>query len=1037
MPFSIQSWKGNLKKRFEGWSGRMKESGVKSIYAFVSASALLPVIQAVNGGDLAPIMELGKLVSGLGTSLLANRLQGWKDEADAAKKIESEIENNQDLRKELDELLQKLDAVTYAEKSLREDDRKWFEETLRKELDRMGNLQSFENVFIKADAVFIQPSDSLDPIALRNVYLNHLFQQCRQLSLAGVDPKAVIDEKEAQLKLDAVYTALITLTPEEHENLLKEKSPEREGRRQSVMEQLDLHNRLVILGDPGSGKSTFVNFAALCFSGEFLGDEKINLEMLRSPLPEEDEEKRKPQPWNHGALMPVRIILRDFAARGLPPVGEKATSDHIWQFVESELALKEYAAYLKKELIEKGGLVFFDGLDEVPEADKRRTQIRQSVEDFADTFHRCRIIVTSRTYAYQKQDWRLSEFSETVLAPFSRAQINNFIDHWYIHTANIRGTNRVDAQGKAEKLKRTISGNNRLYALAERPLLLTLMASLNAWRGGSLPEKREVLYADTVDLLLEWWVAPKTVRKSDGTIKVLQPSIAEFLKIDKDKVRNLLNELAFTVHKCQPEVMGTADISEKDLVSGLIDLSNNPEVKPARLIEFLVDRAGILLPRGIKVYTFPHRTFQEYLSACYLTDTDFPDQIAELVRKEPNRWREVALLACAKAARGTSSIIWTFVDAMCYCEPEDISKKTEDIWGAHIAAEALAESTNLTKLSEPNRKKLEKVRLYLREIISINAFPPGERTTAGVNLARIGDARKEVISLDEMPFCLVPKGDFQMGEKEGLHRNDTLSHDFWISQYPVTQSQFQKFIDDSGYKKEEYWKEAKDVKIWQDGKVKGRWDDTFREGPYQFSIPFSLPDHPVVGVTWYESLAFTRWLNEVWKNQGILPGDLIVKLPTEAEWEKAIRGGLEIPIKKFMKPVNDMNKIGVPTLEANTDPERIYPWGNEPDTNCANYSDTGIGSTSAAGCFSTGVTPYGCEEMSGNVWEWTRSIYKEYPYVPDDGRENLNESKDSYRVIRGGCFNNISGFVRCAYRGGDNPDDGDDVIGFRLVFSPF
>ena len=1045
MSFTLQSWKEDLKKHLEGWRGRMKQSGVNSIYAFVSASALLPVIQAVSGGDLTPIMELGKLFSGLGTSLLANRLQGWNNEADAAKEIESEIESNQDLRTELDELLERLNALSLAGETVNKDDRQWFKETIQTELGQLGSILKVEKVVINTDKVIINDQSSPGPSALRNSYLCRLLQHCRQLSLAGVDPKAATGEKEAQLKLDAVYTALLTLTPEEHEHLLKEKSPEKEGRRQSVMEQLDQHNRLVILGDPGSGKSTFVNFATLCFSGEFLGDEKINLEMLKSPLPEEDEDKRKPQPWGHNALIPVRIILRDFAARGLPLVGKKATSDHIWQFIESELALKEYGAHLKKELIEKGGLVFFDGLDEVPEADKRRTQIKQAVEDFADTFHRCRIVVTSRTYAYQKQDWRLFEFQETILAPFSRAQINSFVDHWYIHTANIRGTNREDAQGKAEKLKRTISGNDRLYALAERPLLLTLMASLNAWRGGSLPEKREELYADTVNLLLDWWVSPKTVREADGTINVLQPSIAEFLKIDKDKVRNLLNEIAFKVHDSQPEAMGTADIPEADLVSGLMDLSNNPEINPAILIEFLVDRTGLLLPRGDRVYTFPHRTFQEYLAACYLTDDDFPEKVTMLVRRGPNRWREVALLACAKAAGGTASCIWQFIETMCDCKPEVISKNSEDIWGAQIAAQALIENANLTKVSDVNRKKVSRIKHYLQEIISVREFPPTERATAGVNLAHLGDERQGILTVEEMPFCLISKGDFWMGEDDNLHQNNTLSENFWISKYPITQSQFKGFVADGGYKKEDYWDEARDAGVWQDGKIKGRWDDRWREGPSQFRIPFSLSNHPVVGVTWYESLAFSRWLNDVWEKQGILPDGLTVKLPTEAEWEKAIRGGLEIPVQPITGSVKDLNRNNLTTLDTNSVPKRIYPWDDKPDTNCANYSDTGIGATSAVGCFPAGASPYGCEEMSGNVWEWTRSNWGEdwskpdfkYPDKTDDGRENLNASKEVFRVIRGGCFNLNHTDLRCAYRVRLNPDRGNYDIGFRLVFSPF
>src|SRR5262249_10521671 len=98
------------------------------------------------------------------------------------------------------------------------------------------------------------------------------------------------------------------------------------------------------------------------------------------------------------------------------------------------------------------------------------------------------------------------------------------------------------------------------------------------------------------------------------------------------------------------DLVGVADIKQGDLVDGLMRISENPEVNPALLVRYLSDRAGLLLERGVGVWSFPHRTFQEYLAACHLTK-DFPDEIAVRVRAEPERWREAALLAAAKAAR--------------------------------------------------------------------------------------------------------------------------------------------------------------------------------------------------------------------------------------------------------------------------------------------------------------------------------------------------------------------------------------------------
>jgi hypothetical protein len=425
------------------------------------------------------------------------------------------------------------------------------------------------------------------------------------------------------------------------------------------------------------------------------GEGYPNLAMLTAPLPnDEGADEQEHQPWKHGALLPVRIILREFAARGLPPAQHKATVNHLWAFLAQELEdarLKEYAPVLEQHLREQGGLLLLDGLDEVPEADARRTQIKQVVEEFARVFPKCRILVTSRTYAYQKQDWRLSGFAETVLAPFTKGQIHRFVDRWYAHVGQVRNMNRDHALGQAALLKRAIFSSDRLFSFAERPLLLTLMASLHAWRGGRLPEKREELYNDTVELLLDVWESGKALKDDKGQIINIQPSLTELLQMGKDRVQQALNTLAFQTHAGQSTLEDTADIPEEKLVTELTRFSPNKDVRPIRLIEHLSDRAGLLVPRGVGVYTFPHRTFQEYLAACHLANQeDYPDNVAEYARKEPNRWREVLLLAGARVARTAAGSIWALTEALCYRDVDDPTVTAEDAWGALLAGQALA-----------------------------------------------------------------------------------------------------------------------------------------------------------------------------------------------------------------------------------------------------------------------------------------------------------------------------------------------------------
>ena len=839
----------------------------------------------------------------------------------------------------------------------------------------------------------------VDPAALLRAYLTRLYQETAALSLAGID-KASAGDGEAGMSLDAVYTALLTLAPREDRALPS--SPKRKQHNLSALEQLNRYPRLVLLGDPGSGKSTFVNFVALCLAGEALGPPQAGLDLLRAPLPDDEgDDEPEPQPWDHGPLLPLRIVLRDFAAEGLPTVGVKATASHLWDFLAGTLVkarLGGSADILYKHLQETGGLILLDGFDEVPEAERRREQIREAVEDFAKSFGKCRVILTSRTYAYQNQDWKLHSFAETVLAPFSDGQIRRFVSRWYAHSAQVGRLRETDAEGKAAHLRQAIFSREQLRELAGRPLLLTLMACLHAWRGADLPEKREELYADTVELLLDRWERHRVIHDAQGR-PAFQLGLGQYLEVGKEKLRQALEELAFEVHAAQGDRPGTADVTEGDLVARLMHLrrskASSPEINPAVLVDYLSQRTGLLVPRGVGVYTFPHRTFQEYLAACYLSEEDFPTTVAELGRSDPGRWREVVLLAGAKAARGTPSSVWQLARELCFREPDDAGPGPADAWGAHLAGQAVTEAVDLSrKISEANQRQLELLRRWHVHLLRTDLLPARERALAGRTLAKLGEPRFDperwFLPRDPlMGFVEVPAGAFWMGEDEERHKFELGA--FYIARYPVTVEQFRAFAVQSGHE----------------------------------VLPAALEgvaNHPVVRVSWHDALAYCRWLTgrlrELAKSRGaeeaaeafwgrIARGELTATLPSEAEWEKAARG---------------------------TD-GREFPWEGQADPEQANYYETQIGEPSTVGCFSGGASPYGCEEMSGNVWEWTRSLWGSYPYDALDGREDPTSSGP--RVLRGGAFLNVSTLVRCALRNRDVPEDRLRVLGFRVVLLPF
>ena len=899
-----------------------------------------------------------------------------------------------------------------------------------------GNVQTGDtNIYLGR-----QPHDWQ---TLQRAYLSHMLTTCGRLALTGIDPQAA-SEAQSHIELGRIYTSLFTTESDwaMGDSVRMERGDPTQGRHLTPLELLDQHTHLVLLGDPGSGKSTFVNFLALCMAGELLNDEQFNLQLLTAPPPQEDgSDHEMEQRWQHGALLPIRVILRDFAVRGLPPVGEQGTAQHLWRFIVAELdkRLPEFAEPLRQHLQQTGCLLLLDGLDEVPSANERRVQLKQVVEDFAATFPNCRILVTSRTYAYQQQAWQLRGFADTLLAPFSIGQIRRFVDRWYAHIGNLRSLNAQESTGRATLLKQAIEQGRRLRGLAERPLLLTLMASLHAWRGGTLPEKREELYRDAVELLLDWWESQRHVHDDAGNIVMLQPSLAEWLKIDRDKVRALLNRLAYEAHSGQDSLVGTADIAEGELIGGLIAISNNPDVRPQRLIEYLRDRAGLLVQRGVGVYTFPHRTFQEYLAACHLTDDDFPDKIAELTRHDPNRWREVALLAGAKAARGMSAAVWLLADALCSAPvPADsVAGSLADCWGAHIASELLVESGigDIVTI-ERLRSKHSKLRNWLIHIMCGEQLPANERALASRSVSILGDPRAHVLTVEQMQFCYVPAGSFWMGSEEGnknekpLHQVD-LPYGYWISRFPITNAQFTQFVAAGGYRRAEWWREAAADGFWRDGLFEGRFDREPRDRPATVQPPFNQANHPVVDITWYEMLAFTRWLREAWR----LPAGVTVQLPSEAEWEKAARGGAELPVEPQHMTVTQLTQYAG-QMQPNPDPQRVFPWGATYTAERANGSASDIGTTSGVGCFPTGSSPYGVEELSGNIFEWTRDLYRDYPYQLQrhDGQTVMRSSRP---VLRNGSYGESESVHRCAFRDWYHPDLGNDNIGFRIVVSPF
>jgi formylglycine-generating enzyme required for sulfatase activity len=236
----------------------------------------------------------------------------------------------------------------------------------------------------------------------------------------------------------------------------------------------------------------------------------------------------------------------------------------------------------------------------------------------------------------------------------------------------------------------------------------------------------------------------------------------------------------------------------------------------------------------------------------------------------------------------------------------------------------------------------------------------------------------------EPEMVLISAGPFLMGsdlqkDKQAYvdekHQHKVELPAYYIARTPVTNAQYAAFVRATGHEAPKHW----------DG-----------DQP-----PRDKRDHPVVHVSWNDVMAYCAWLREVTGRA--------YTLPSEAEWEKAARG-----------------------------PDGwIYPWGDAWDAGKCNSDEGGKGGTTPVGAYPQGASPYGVLDMAGNVWEWTRSLMRYYPYIPDDGREDVEASRE--RVVRGGSFYHFRNNARCAYRCWHYDGLASvalDDFGFRVCVSP-
>ncbi|MSP14045.1 MAG: NACHT domain-containing protein [Chloroflexi bacterium] len=723
---------------------------------------------------------------------------------------------------------------------------------------------------------------------------------------------------------------------------------------------------VILLGDPGSGKTTGLRALAQQAAAEFHYPPtwlSLILSRLRGLIHQAAAETIR---------LPLLVSLREFG----PGQGVEQFLVRSWggALSSDNWGAPELAAHLEEYLAAGRLLLLCDALNEMPRQGyaERVAALRTFIDRWAARGNR--FVVSCRVLDYGGE---LEGLQRVEVQPFNDGQIQEFLQK------------RLPEDGRRpfwDELQEGPDVRRRLLELVRNPMNLAIMAAiyrqdrqLSQSRAGLLQRFSEILLERAKDKCpAGQWLEDGIQKASLGVLAYEMGARSSF---------------GGTVETVLAQEFMPAQV---EMEPGCLPIEAPPErvlalAASAHILEMPVDRSTV---------RFYHQLLQEHFAALELrrrvTGADaatlakwwrWPWLEAEMppwVRPEgnwdplpappPTGWEETTILAAGLVENDDQ-----LVRALLAVNPALAGRCLHE--GQARVAPAVRQAVIEALLTAIGDGAVAlRVRLAAGEVLGYLGDPRlGEMVSVAAGKFKMGSAAKDKqANDDEKPQHIISLPEYRLGK------------------YPVTNAEYARFVAAKGYQQPRWWTEAG----WDWKKEEKR-----TEPDYWQDLRFNKPNQPVVGVSWYEAVAYCRWLSAELQQT--------VRLPSEAQWEKGARG---------------------------TD-GRVYPWGNTFDAGRLNSGEgeQAVRGATPVGIYPGGAGPYGAFDCAGNVDEFCATRWgKPYPYdaKEDEWQEAYLAGDDRRRVLRGGAFYYSDGGVRCAYRLDDFPHHGGSYIGFRVAASP-